>query len=72
MMQASKRQIMNAFEEATKDWGLDFTRLDDPTAEEGIKYEAYETGIVFGSFLMGYRACEERDPHNAWLKTRGH
>lgn len=71
-MKASKQQIMAAFEADTKDWELDYTKQYRDTFDEGIAYEDYATGIMFGSYIMGYQACEARDPTNAWLKTRGH
>lgn len=71
-MKASKRHIMDIFEEETKDWGYDYTKIANATADEGIAYADYDTGQAFGLFRLGWTVREDRDPTNAWLKTRGH
>lgn len=67
MKPTSKLDAMRAFEDATKDWGLSYERVE---VEGEVCYAEYITGTAFGSFWLGWCAREEADPEVAWLRTR--
>lgn len=46
-----KDPIKEAFEKACADWDFDFT-----PSENGDGYEDYNTGIMFGMFLIGWES----------------
>lgn len=63
-----KHQIMTAFEEATKEWGLCYDKVEGEDGEP--HYEDYITGTHFGMFRLGWAARDDADPDNMWMRTR--
>lgn len=68
MMIASRETIMLAFEEAYAD-KLTFDKIK--LEGEGEAYFDWHTATAFGTFMAGWRACEDRDPNITWQRTRG-
>jgi len=54
-----KTECQQSFELETLTWGLSFDR------DEGGVYTDYQTGIVFGTFMLGWFAAMNNKAKNA-------